>query len=148
MRRPVELSEKQINIWGTDVPFPERSDSEVGRCTQTCSNGQRFVAAFWLSRSSQRQILRETGLHCGSACKTGMRCASACKTGGGLHEACAMPRSARPAIREKDITGLKDFDQLAPLLERERKRGQRAEKGTLYFSLECIWRNAVGSSDA
>ena len=29
-----------------------------------------------------------------------------------------MPRTARPAIREKDITGLKDFDQLAPLLER------------------------------
>lgn len=29
-----------------------------------------------------------------------------------------MPRVARPEIREKDMTGLKYFDRLAPLLER------------------------------
>ena len=47
-----------------------------------------------------------------------------------------MPRAARPVIREKDITGLKDFDQLAPLLERlhdDACRRDTAGNRTLYF---------------
>jgi hypothetical protein len=47
-----------------------------------------------------------------------------------------MPGAVRPAIKEKDITGLKYFDQLAPLLERLHDDGcQRDTAGnrTLYF---------------
>ena len=47
-----------------------------------------------------------------------------------------MPCAARPVIREKDITGLKYFDQLAPLLERlhdDACRRDTAGNRTLYF---------------
>jgi hypothetical protein len=47
-----------------------------------------------------------------------------------------MPGAARPAIKEKDISGLKYFDQLAPLLERLHDDGcQRDTAGnrTLHF---------------
>ena len=47
-----------------------------------------------------------------------------------------MPQAARPVIREKDITGLKFFDQLAPLLERlhdDACQRDAADNRTLHF---------------
>ena len=57
-----------------------------------------------------------------------------------------MPRTARPAIREKDITGLKYFDPLAPLLERLHDDAcgrDTAGNRTLHFD-GCIPRFAIG----
>jgi hypothetical protein len=52
-----------------------------------------------------------------------------------------MPRAARPVIRYKDITGLKYFDQLAPLLERlhdDACARDTAGNRTLHFDQYCL----------
>ncbi|HIE98979.1 MAG TPA: IS4 family transposase [Fuerstia sp.] len=52
-----------------------------------------------------------------------------------------MPRAARPVIRDKDITGLKYFDQLAPLLERlhdDACARDTAGNRTLHFDQYCL----------
>jgi hypothetical protein len=52
-----------------------------------------------------------------------------------------MPRTARPVIRDKDITGLKYFDQLAPLLERlhdDACTRDTAGNRTLHFDQYCL----------
>jgi hypothetical protein len=53
----------------------------------------------------------------------------------------AVPRQAADKIQEKDITGLKYFDQLAPLLKRLHKDGCNRDKAgnrTLHYDQYCL----------
>ena len=50
-------------------------------------------------------------------------------------------KSKKPKIKESDITGLKYFDQLAPLLERLHTEGcarDRAGNRTLHYDQYCM----------